>query len=375
LALGDNPDEPPLPDVDPRLDPVEVLGQAMIPFLERPPCLVSFSGGRDSSAVLAVATTIARRESLELPIPITQRFPHAPDADESRWQELVIRHVKPPDWHRQIVLDELDFIGPVATAILRQHAVLWPPNVHASLPMLQEARGGSLLTGFDGDSVFRTWRWARAASVLGGRVTPAPRDGLRIALALAPPSVRLLWLRRKDPLDLRWLRPEALEMVDRAVFATAAAEPFRWDRRLHWLAHQRYLGVARRSFQLMAERAGAAIAHPLIDSRFLASLASTGRALGFGDVTRLMRTHFGSFLPKEIIMRGDKAGFDEVFWGPHSRKFMTTWAGRPLPIRFVDERGLLEEWRKPTPHAASSAVLQALWIATEDRKQAPAESA
>ena len=32
--------------------------------LQRGPCLVSFSGGRDSSAVLAVATAVARREGL-----------------------------------------------------------------------------------------------------------------------------------------------------------------------------------------------------------------------------------------------------------------------------------------------------------------------
>ena len=50
---------------------------AILPGLRRSPCLVSFSGGRDSSAVLATATAVARREGLPLPVPITHRFPSA----------------------------------------------------------------------------------------------------------------------------------------------------------------------------------------------------------------------------------------------------------------------------------------------------------
>jgi Asparagine synthase len=365
LVLGEDPDAKPLPEVDPSLDPVDALGEAIIPLLERPPCLVAFSGGRDSSAVLAVATAVARREGLDLPIPITQRFPRAAAADESDWQEMVINHVKPPDWHRQVVLDELDFIGPVATQLLLRHGVLWPPNSHGLLPMLQQARGGSLLTGLDGDSVFRTWRWARAASVLGLGVRPGPRDALRIALAIAPRSARRWRLRRKDPLELRWLRSDALEKVQRIFFAQAAGEPFKWDRRIHWLARQRYLAVTGHSARLIADRAGATIGHPLLDPRFLASLACAGGALGFGDVNRVMHAQFGSLLPAEVVARRDKVGFDEVFWGRRSREFMTTWAGRRVPIEFVDDHGLLETWREPTPHAASSAVLQALWLANE----------
>jgi hypothetical protein len=363
--LGEDLDAPPLPEVEPSLDPVEALGQAMIPFLERPPCLVAFSGGRDSSAVLAVATAVARREGLDPPIPITQRFPNASATDESKWQEIVIDHVKPPEWHRQVVLDELDFIGPIATEVLVRHGVLWPPNAHALLPMLQRARGGCLLTGFDGDSVFRTWRWARAASVLALSVRPAPRDVLRIALAIAPRFARRRRLRRKDPLELRWLSSDALDMVRRGFFAQASGEPFKWDRRIHWLARQRYLAVTSQSYRLIADGAGATIAHPLLDPRFLASLARAGGALGFGDVNRLLHTQFGSLLPREVVSRREKAGFDEVFWGPRSREFMAASAERPVLIEFIDQQGLLETWREPMPHAGSSAVLQALWLAAD----------
>jgi hypothetical protein len=366
MVLGEDPDAKPLPDVDPSLDPVEALGQAILPFLERPPCLVAFSGGRDSSALLAVATKVARREGLTLPVPITQRFPHAAEAAESDWQEMVIRHIQLPDWHRQVVLEELDFIGPVATALLLRTGVLWPPNAHGVLPMLAQARGGSLLTGFDGDSIFRTWRWARAASVLSHRVKPIPRDTLRVGLALAPPFARVRRLRKKGALELLWLRPEAFEMVERRFVAAAAAEPFRWDRRIRWLAKQRYLAVMTQTSELVAEGTGATIAHPFLDRRFLASLARAGGALGFGDVTQLMRTLFGSLLPSAVVTRGDKADFDQVYWGPYSRALITRWGGRSVPIEFVDERGLLETWRQERPHAASSAVLQAVWLASKD---------
>jgi hypothetical protein len=372
MVLGEDADAPLLPEVDASLDPLEALRQAIIPFLDQPPCLVAFSGGRDSSALLAVAAETARREGLELPIPITQRYPQAPATDESEWQEIVVRHVCLPDWHRQIVGDELDFVGPVAAEVLLRHGVLWPPNVHGALPMLRKARGGSLLTGFDGDSVFRTWRWARAASVLALREKPSPRDLLRVTLAVAPPSARVWRLRRQDPADLPWLRPEALEVVRRMYFAEVGAEPFRWDRRLHWLAHRRYLAVATHSQDLLAETAEATIGRPFLNGRYLASLARAGGALGFGDLARLMRTHFGSVLPNGIIARTDKADFDEVFWGRYSREFIANWSGGPVPIEFVDERGLLETWRQTRPRAGSSGILQALWLAMQNSRDSAA---
>ena len=350
--------------LEPSLAPAEALGQAMIPYLARPPCLVSFSGGRDSSVILAVATAVARREGLELPVPITQLFPNAPGADESSWQELVIRHVQPPDWIRHVVHDEFDLVGPVAAEVLLEHGVLFPANIHSMLPLLREVRGGSLLTGFDGDSLLRTWRWERAASVLAGRVRPAPRDALRIGLALAPGAIRARRLRRKEAQDLPWLLPEAREAVVRASLAEAAAEPFAWDKRVRWLTRRRYLAVTLESSALLAKQAGAAVASLFLDPPFLASLARAGGTLGFGDLRRLLREQFGLLLPDEIVSRPGKAGFDDVFWGPHSRRLITRWAGKPVPIARIDPSGLHETWSQARPHALSGSALQALWLAS-----------
>src|SRR5690606_42164979 len=62
----------PLPHVTttPRAALEAVIGRA----LRRPPCYVSFSGGRDSSAVLSVATGVARRGGLADPVPLTGAY-------------------------------------------------------------------------------------------------------------------------------------------------------------------------------------------------------------------------------------------------------------------------------------------------------------
>ena len=61
--------------------------------LQRTPCLLSFSGGRDSSALLAAAVAVARREGLDLPVPATLVFPQSEDSNEDEWQALVLRHL------------------------------------------------------------------------------------------------------------------------------------------------------------------------------------------------------------------------------------------------------------------------------------------
>lgn len=132
------------------------------PALLRQPCVVSFSGGRDSSAVLAVAVRLARREGLALPVPVTMRFADAEDTHESDWQELVIRHLGLKEWVRLDLTDELDLLGPISTDVLLRHGLLWPPNSFAHLVILREAPGGSLLTGLDGDGVFGNWRYRAA---------------------------------------------------------------------------------------------------------------------------------------------------------------------------------------------------------------------
>src|SRR5579884_2855232 len=163
----------------------EALEAAILPALLRPPCLVSFSGGRDSAAVLATAAQLAQREGLPAPIPATNVFSSEQDADESSWQELLVRHLGLSDWLRLGYTDELDLIGPYAQRVLKAHGLLWPANAHFHLPLLEAARGGSLLTGIGGDELFIAARRLRSAAVLSRAARPRPRDVLSLPFAFA----------------------------------------------------------------------------------------------------------------------------------------------------------------------------------------------
>ncbi len=184
---------------DVRAQPAEALEEAVLPALARGPCFVSFSGGRDSSVVLAAAASAARREGLPLPVPVTNVFPEAASSSESEWQELVVAHLGLSDWIRLELHDELDCVGPLAQGILERHGLLWPFNAHFHAPLLEVARGGTLLTGVGGDELLGTSHWARAATVLSGATRPGLRDVPRVGLALAPYAVRRWALRRRLP--------------------------------------------------------------------------------------------------------------------------------------------------------------------------------
>ena len=56
-------------DLWPTADPRPTLERILLGALQRAPCVVAFSGGRDSSALLAEATRVARVHGLEDPVP------------------------------------------------------------------------------------------------------------------------------------------------------------------------------------------------------------------------------------------------------------------------------------------------------------------
>ena len=280
LVLGRAPVQ--LPPSD-GLGPLATLESLVRPALERPPCLVSFSGGRDSSAVLAVAAHVARREGLALPVPATHRFREAEATDEREWQELIVGALGLVDWLRIENTDELDVVGPVATAVLRRHGLLWPANVHFHAPLLEAAAGGSLLTGIGGDEAFSSSKWSRARAVASGHARPELRDPLRLGLALSPARVRRRVLRRRMSGVFGWLRREAYDAVWDAFAAESATEPFGWQSRIRWLGGARYLQVGVESLARLGADAGAQVVHPLADQRFLAALAALPRRERFAD--------------------------------------------------------------------------------------------
>jgi len=342
--------------------PLEALELACLPALERGPCLVSFSGGRDSSVVLAAAVHAARREGLPLPVPATNRFPGAQHADEAKWQELVVRHLRLTDWVRNDYTDELDLVGPVATGVLRRHGLLWPFNAHFHAPLLEAARGGSLLTGIGGDEVFGRSRWARARAVLALREAPRPRDCLRIALLASPRLARRMVLARRFPAAYPWLTGEALHALARGWGAEASSEPARLARRLEWLRKRRWLEVGSSSLDLLAGDNDATIEHPLLSAGFGAAFVARAGRQGFDDRSAAMKALFGELLPPDVLSRTTKACFDAAFWTDRSREFAQAWRGEGLPASVVDQAALRAEWSGREPDAHTYLLLQAAWL-------------
>jgi hypothetical protein len=373
FVLPERRPAPPLPELPPGTTPRAAFERAILPALRRAPCLVSFSGGRDSSAVLAAATFLARREGLPLPVPATHRFPRAEGTVETEWQEQVVAHLGLEDWLRIEARGELDCVGPVATGVLRRHGVLWPCNAYFHVPIFEAAAGGSVLTGVGGDQVFGPSSYARPLAVLTGRARPVPRDVLRIGFALAPAAVKRAAIRQGLPELCAWLRPAARAAIEASVAAQAATEPLRWRSRFRELLGSGYMAVSLGSLALLARDHDVEIAHPLHDPRFMASLAALPPAQRYTSRAEAMALLVGDLLAPELIGRATKARFDEVFWTEHSRELVARWNGEGVDPELVDVDRLRAEWESPAPNAHTFTLLQAVWLALDGRRSAGRE--
>ena len=355
---------PPLPNVGPEVTARGALEDAIRPWLGHSPCLTGFSGGRDSSAMLAVATTLARREGRPAPVPVTLRYQGVEDADESAWQELVIRHLGVEDWVRIDIDDELDYLGPLATRLLRRHGVLWPPYFHYEHVLLERAAGGVLLSGHDGDGVFGSYPWAGLRGPLRRERRPRRSDLLPLARAVAPAPVRR-WEARLHHLPLPWLRPDARSAVETGLALEQASQPRRWDRWVPWLARRRSIALGLSTIDRLASDCKAQATHPFLDRRFLAALAREGGVVGWGERTEVMRGLFADVLPAEVLRRTVKSSLGGGFWRDGSRSFAADWDGGGLDDQIVDHAALREAWAATRPKIGAIALLQTAWLSRD----------
>ena len=344
--------------------------------LSRPPCVVSFSGGRDSSMVLALATDVARREGLPLPVPVSQRFPEFPEADEDQWQELVVRHLDLPEWVRLRFTDELDVVGPVARSVLGRCGVLWPPNAHFHLPVAERAATGTLLTGFGGDELLDPgWAWSRLNQALARRRRWERRDLLRLVVAVGPRPIRTAAMRRQlaGRYTYPWIRPAAAAQIARNAIRDRAAEPLRWDRgtdRSWW--RTRYRRTVESSLQRVSDVHDVSVVHPLTDPTVLATVAREGGRTGFASRSAAVTHLVGDLLPPDVPGRRTKAVLTRAFWNRHCRAFVATWDGSGVDPEVVDVDALRDMWlaRDAPPDARTFGLLQSAWLA-RDRAARP----
>jgi hypothetical protein len=337
---------------DPCVTPLDALEAAVLPALRRPPCLVSFSGGLDSALVLAVAARVARREGLPDPIPVTWRFSAAPRADESAWQDQIVRAVGIESWEILRADDDLDLIGPVARRLLDRHGLLHPVNVHLHLPIVEMGVGGSVLTGAGGDQILAGWH----------RPTSPTPSGLLRALA------HRLDVRRRRPRygtgTFPWLRPEVAQETYRAYLSHRRREPRRLDRRIAWHTGRRDLWLTCSSLTGLAAEHDVTLVNPLLDDGFLASLTRlAGRRRCPSRIGLLAEIAAGS-LPDVVTAPRPKARFLEVFLRAPTREFVSAWDGTGADEELVDPAALRALWsRWPIP-GGTAALVQHLWLTT-----------
>jgi hypothetical protein len=350
--------------------PRQALEDAVLQALQKQPCIVDFSGGRDSSLVLAVAAHVARREGLPLPVPRTNRFPLDPASNEDEWQEMVVRHLRLDNWEVSQVTDELDIVGERAQACLMRYGLLVPERLYVSTASLELARGGSYLTGEGGDEVLgpRRARFARLA--MESPKVLVRSDVLRaVALNLAPRPARVfVLLHQYSKAQLfPWLRPAPARWFTLELARSQAREPLSWRAFLRWHLQRRVPLAIAQNLSLIAADYNVLSLQPLLDRVFVASLARCGGAYGFATRTDAMKFLAEDLLPPALLARETKPGFNTAYFTDVARDFANTWDGIGLDDGLVDPEKLRATWLSPWPNASSFAMLQAAWLAKHER--------
>jgi asparagine synthetase B (glutamine-hydrolysing) len=352
---------PPFPRIG-ASDPVAALRDQARTLLATPPCVIAFSGGRDSSALLAVFTDVARREGLPEPIAVTARWDDDPDSNESSWQEQVVRAVGVQQWEIVRPGTDLDLLGAEATGALDNMGLMWPPLAYAHLPLIRMASGGVFVTGEGGDEAFGLWPYWHLWSALRDGKAPRRADLRGLALRCAPRAVRRRrWMHTSPPYQT-WLRPAAWQREAELSADEDAADPLRWDTYQALTRRRRSVALGVRTFEALCATEQARFCAPFFEEPFLASLARWGGRLGRGDRTAVMTALFEELLPGPVLSRTSKATFAGVFWGPESRRFAEEWQGEGFETDLVDPVALRRAWLETTPVYGSALPIHAAWL-------------
>ena len=329
---------------------------------------ISFSGGRDSSLVLAVACHVARREGLPDPVALTLRHPSA-ESREDGWQEAVVRHLGLKDWVTVDVADSLDVIGPVARESLLVTGVQSPPNAYLHVPLFRAAPAGTLLTGAGGDEVLGS-RGERLIRVLTRRNRPRSRDVAAAVHALAPmPARRLREAHRPFPWS-PWLRSDAEAEVRRRLAAANAPHRLRWDSHTRAWARSRTICLGLQSLDRLAGPECVRVASPLADVAFVDAFAREMGAAGPLSRSHAMVHLADDLLPADVLRRTSKAAFGGLIWGPGFRDLVASWQPGTLPAelaRLVDVERLAAEFAEDQPRYTAMMLAEAAWLGSVGR--------
>ncbi|NNC11891.1 hypothetical protein HII28_08365 [Planctomonas sp. JC2975] len=325
------------------------------------PSFVSFSGGRDSSAVLAVAVHMARARDLTPPQPVILRYPGDFDSDETEWQTLVLDHLGIDNPVIIELAERSTYLDADAQASLRRHGLLYPAALHLKNHIFPVASGGVLLTGEGGDEVLGTRRVTPYSLLLHYRRRPS-RALLRWAWSAGSTARGRARREAKDAARLLpWITEEARRLLTDDI-AVEERAPLHWGRETQRMTSARIPKALAHNLQLLADEYDVQVAHPLLAPGFMFALAREGGRWGYAGRTDLMRHLFADLLPEALLSRSSKAHFGAVRWGTPEREFARSWDGGGVPTDLVDVEALRSEWLSDHPAGASVPLLHAAWL-------------
>ncbi len=339
------------------------------------PTLVEFSGGVDSSLVLAAATVASRRAGQPDPIPVTYRYEAAPATDESAFQDLVVRWLGLREWRVFHLTDEHDVIGPPAIELLAEIGPILPGVLAGKAWSLAQLRGQSMLNGEGGDAILGERRITSSRMALRhfrhGQVRAAARARRTLARDLGPRMVRTRLIAE----DIRrqygppWLDERLRYELSMRSSPEDAAEPLDPRHYFEYYLSLPGVWVLQHNARHVRAHFGVTLHSPLMDPNFLAVLAATVPRLRWINRSELIARYFATLLPAEIVERRSKAEFSDAYFAAPTRRFARSWDGRGIPEQ-ADAEWLKQHWSTaPRVHGGSTLLLQraALAAANGDR--------
>ncbi|MBO9531429.1 MAG: asparagine synthase [Solirubrobacteraceae bacterium] len=327
------------------------------------PVVVAFSGGIDSSVILALAVHVAREHGYALPHPVALTVPGSDDADERDWRELVLAHLGLGPAEEIDARPHLELVGEQALRILEAVGPVIPPNAHALLPILDQAHGATVITGSGGDELLdgapRRFTSARRS---GFRPTRAGLPGL--LWADAPHRLLRRHLRAHSPWhEADWLRaPARAELIDRQTEDDVSV-PRGWAESTAALWRTRQFHALRLATEVAGEVAGVPVLVPFERAEVFAAFAAHYGERFPGTRARMVNELAGDLLPDELIGRTSKALLGDAFFGPRTRAFAEQWddaAG--VNAGLVDLEAVRASWLEPGGDYRTSLLLQQAWL-------------
>ena len=347
----------------------EVLVEAIVERIDDRPVYVEFSGGCDSSVVLAASVQACRHVGHDLPIPLTFRFPLLPETDESDYQDVVLTHLGLDLGRREMITSEFDLLGPAAQRGLRELGVVWPAPAVATSDPYRELEPGLMLSGEGGDEVMGPRRIAgifRARDA--ARKGQAKAVGGNLIQALGPEAARRRLMLRDGGLIPPWIEENEAANYIRQSSRLFCREPLRPSQFGAAYSARPNVWLALHQITAIAAWAGQTYAAPLMDMAFVEAVNDLTPTGDLRNRFRVMRRHFGDYLPTSVVNRIDKRYLQGVYFNDYAREFARHWDGQ-INDDLVDSESLRQHWRDALPSGVwgqSFLLLQLAWLQQQD---------